>query len=182
MPLQHIKRPSVGSHAAKGGSSADRRVDRPSSHEESIPWCFARPCLAGFPGETEAQFEELLEFVERRRFERLGAFAFCSEPGTPAETLDGHLSEDVKHARRDRLMAAQQEIAFAWNASQVGRRLDVMIDGQVVGEPNAYVGRSYADAPEIDGQVFVTGEGFMPGQIVSCEIVATNGYDLIGVP
>jgi ribosomal protein S12 methylthiotransferase len=78
-------------------------------------------------------------------------------------------------------MAAQQEIAFRWNASQVGRRLDVIIDRRVPGEPNAYIGRSYADAPEIDGQVYVTGEKLSSGQIVACEIVATEGYDLIGV-
>jgi ribosomal protein S12 methylthiotransferase len=137
--------------------------------------------LTGFPGETEAQFEELVEFVQQRQFERLGVFAFCNEPGTPAETLDGHLSEEVKHARRDRLMAVQQEIAFVWNGRQVGRTMDVIIDGQIAGEENAYVGRSYADAPEIDGQVFVTGEQLSPGQIVSCEIVASQGYDLIGI-
>ena len=137
--------------------------------------------MTGFPGETEEQFEELLDFVRRRRFERLGVFAFCSEPGTPAAELDGQLPDEVKQARRDRLMAAQQEIAFAWNAAQVGRRLDVMIDRRVPGEPSAYVGRSYADAPEVDGQVYVTGKGLAPGQIVSCEIVAAKGYDLIGV-
>ena len=137
--------------------------------------------MTGFPGETEEQFEELLDFVRRRRFERLGVFAFSSEPGTPAAELDGHVADEVKQARRDRLMAAQQEIAFAWNASQVGRQLDVMIDRRVPGEINAYVGRSYADAPEVDGQVYVTGENLMPGQIVACEIVAARGYDLIGV-
>jgi ribosomal protein S12 methylthiotransferase len=137
--------------------------------------------IAGFPGETEAQFAELLDFLTRRRFERLGAFAFCNEPGTAAAELDGHLPEDVKQARRDRLMAAQQEIAFAWNASQVGKRLDVMIDRCISAEKNAYVGRSYADAPEVDGQVYVTGENIEPGQIVACEVVATKDYDLIAV-
>jgi ribosomal protein S12 methylthiotransferase len=135
--------------------------------------------LTGFPGETEAQFEELLEFVRRRRFERLGAFAFSSEPGTAAAELDGHLAEEVKHSRRERLMAAQQEIAFGWNASQVGKRLDVLIDRCISVEENAYVGRSYADAPEVDGEIFVTGENLVAGQIVSCEIVAAQGYDLI---
>ena len=78
-------------------------------------------------------------------------------------------------------MAAQQEIAFAWNASQVGQRLDVMIDRCISSEQNAYVGRSWADAPEVDGQVYVTGENLTPGQIVPCEIVAAKDYDLIGV-
>ena len=137
--------------------------------------------MTGFPGETEEQFAELLDFVVRRRFERLGVFAFCPEPGTPAEELDGHLPDAVKQSRRDRLMAAQQEIAFAWNASQVGRRLDVMIDRRVGGQPQAYLGRTYADAPEIDGQIYVTGKGLSPGQIVFCEVVAAEGYDLVGL-
>jgi ribosomal protein S12 methylthiotransferase len=137
--------------------------------------------LTGFPGETEEQFEELLDFVRRRRFERLGVFAFSSEPGTAAAELDGPIADEVKLARRDRLMAAQQEVAFEWNASQVGHPLDVIIDRRVPGEINAYVGRSYADAPEVDGQVYVTGENLTPGQIVGCEIVAASGYDLVGV-
>ncbi|MEN6405396.1 MAG: 30S ribosomal protein S12 methylthiotransferase RimO [Thermoguttaceae bacterium] len=137
--------------------------------------------MTGFPGETDQQFEELLEFVRRRRFERLGVFAFCSEPGTAAAELDGLVPDSVKQDRRNRLMAAQQEIAFAWNASQVGKRQDVMIDASVLGQPNAYVGRGVADAPEIDGQVYVTGDGLKPGQVVSCEIVAAKEYDLIGV-
>ncbi len=137
--------------------------------------------MTGFPGETEGQFEELLDFVRQWRFERLGAFAYCNEPGTPAAELDGQVPEEVKQARRDRLMAVQQEIAFAWNASQVGRRLDVIIDRCISPEDNAYVGRSYADAPEVDGQVYVTGEGLAPGQIVPCEVVAARDYDLIAV-
>lgn len=79
-------------------------------------------------------------------------------------------------------MAAQQEIAFGWNASQVGKRLDVLIDRCISVEENAYVGRSYADAPEVDGEVFVTGEDLVSGQIVSCEVVAAQAYDLIAVP
>lgn len=136
--------------------------------------------MTGFPGETEQQFEELLDFVRRRRFERLGAFAFCREPGTPSDSLDGQVPEEVKLARRDRLMALQQEIAFEWNLRQVGRRLDVLIDRCISPKDHAYVGRSYADAPEVDGEVYVTGRGLWPGQIASCEIVATRGYDLIG--
>ncbi len=137
--------------------------------------------IAGFPGETESQFEELHEFVRWGQFERLGAFAFCKEPGTPAADLDGHLPEEVKQDRRDRLLATQQEIAFAWNESQVGRRMDVIIDRYIPEQENAYVGRGFADAPEVDGVVYVTGESLDVGEIVSCEIVATADYDLIGV-
>lgn len=180
LPLQHINDEVL--------QRMRRRVDRQQTEEllarlrQRIDSLVLRTTvMTGFPGETEAQFEELLEFVQRQRFERLGAFAFCNEPGTAAEELDGHLPEDVKQSRRDRLMAAQQAIAFEWNASQVGRQLDVIIDRRVPGESNAYIGRSYADAPEVDGQVFVTGDALSPGLIVDCEIVATEGYDLIGV-
>lgn len=180
LPLQHINDEVL--------RRMRRRVDRQQTEElldrlrQRIDSLVLRTTvMTGFPGETEEQFEELLEFVERQRFERLGAFAFCTEPGTAAEELDGHLPEEVKQSRRDRLMAAQQKIAFEWNASQVGRRLDVIIDRRVPGEPNAYIGRSYADAPEVDGQVYVTGEALSPGQIVACEIVTAEGYDLIGV-
>jgi ribosomal protein S12 methylthiotransferase len=180
LPLQHISDEVL--------ERMRRRVDRQQTEQlldrlrQRIEGLVLRTTLlAGFPGETEQQFEELLDFVRRRRFERLGAFAFCSEPGTAAATLDGHLPEEVKRDRRDRLMQAQQEIAFAWNAAQVGRRLEVIIDGRVPGESSVYVGRSYADAPEVDGQVYVTGEGLAAGQIVPCEIVAAEGYDLMGI-
>jgi ribosomal protein S12 methylthiotransferase len=137
--------------------------------------------MTGFPGETEEQFQELLDFVKRRRFERLGVFAYCPEPGTPAVDLDGQLPEDVKTFRRDQLMATQQEIAFCWNASQVGKRLEVMIDRCISKKESAYVGRSFADAPEVDTQVYVTGKNLSPGQIVACEVVAMKDYDLIAV-
>jgi ribosomal protein S12 methylthiotransferase len=78
-------------------------------------------------------------------------------------------------------MEAQQEIAFSWNEAQIGRRLDVLVDSAVPDEKNAWIGRSYADAPDVDGVVFVTGEGLSAGAIVTCEIVARSGYDLVGV-
>jgi ribosomal protein S12 methylthiotransferase len=180
LPLQQISDDVLQRMRRRvGRDETERLLDRLRQRIGSL--VLRTTLMTGFPGETEEQFEELLDFVGRRRFERLGVFAFCNEPGTPAEGLDGHLSEEVKRSRRDRLMAVQQEIAFAWNASQVGRRLDVIIDAGVPDEPNAFVGRSYADAPEVDGQVYVTGEGYIPGQIVACEIVAAKGYDLIGV-
>ena len=135
--------------------------------------------ITGFPGETEEQFEQLVEFVQRRRFERLGAFAYSEEPGTPAAELDTPLTEGTKIARRDRLLAVQQEIAFAWNQSQVGRQMEVIIDHAIPQQRGAFIGRSYADAPEVDGNVYVTGENLAPGRIAPCEIVATRGYDLI---
>jgi ribosomal protein S12 methylthiotransferase len=180
LPLQHINDQVL--------RRMNRRVDRATTERllarlrERIPGLALRTTMiAGFPGETDEQFEELVDFLRTQRFERLGAFVYSREPGTPARRLDGQLPEKVKRARRERLLAAQQEIAFAWNASQIGRQWDVLIDGYVADAENAYLGRTYADAPEIDGAVYVTGEKLAPGQIVPCEVVAYRDYDLVAV-
>lgn len=180
LPLQHINDRVL--------RRMNRRVNRAQTEQlldrlrERIPGLVLRTTMiTGFPGETEEQFEELLEFVRQRRFERLGAFDYSREPGTPSDRLDGHLPDEVRHRRRDELLAVQQEIAFAWNGAQVGRQLEVLIDRDIPGESNALIGRSYADAPEVDGVVYVTGEGLAAGQIVPCEIVTFQGYDLVGV-
>ncbi|MHC5536885.1 30S ribosomal protein S12 methylthiotransferase RimO [Singulisphaera rosea] len=135
--------------------------------------------IVGFPGETEAEFEELLEYVKSSRFERLGVFPYSYEPDTPAAKLPGHISDEVKSERRDRVMAAQQEIAFAFNQGMIGRQLDVLIDGPAPEGKNLWVGRTYADAPDVDGVTFVRGVSLEPGDLVACEIVAAEGYDLI---
>ncbi len=180
LPLQHINDKIL--------RRMNRRVDRAETERlldqlrERIEGLVLRTTLiTGFPGETEGQFAELVDFVGQRRFERLGVFAYSREPDTPAARLPGQVAPKVARARRDRLMAAQQEIAFAWGESQVGRTLAVLIDRCIPGEQDAYVGRSYADAPEVDGVVYVTGSGLAPGQIVPCEIVAARGYDLVAV-
>jgi ribosomal protein S12 methylthiotransferase len=108
-------------------------------------------------------------------------FTYSFEPDTPAAKLPDHLPEDVKAARRDHLMGVQQEVAFQWNESQIGRQVDVILDSQVPGETNAWIGRSHADAPDVDGIIYVSGEGLAAGKIVPCEIVARQEYDLIGV-
>ena len=127
MPLQHINDEVLQRMRRRiGRRETEQLLERLRGRIDSL--VLRTTLMTGFPGETEEQFEELLDFVRRWRFERLGAFAYCDEPGTPAAELDGHLPEEVKQARRDRLMEVQQEIAFAWNASQVGRQLDVMID------------------------------------------------------
>jgi ribosomal protein S12 methylthiotransferase len=179
MPLQHINDTML--------KRMQRRVTREETEalvarlRTALPNLVLRTTfIVGFPGETDEQFEELVDFVRRARFERMGVFTYSLEPDTPAARLPDHLPEEVKSARRDRLMEVQQEIAFAWNAAQAGRRLDVLIDGPVPGERRAWVGRSYADAPDIDGAVYVTGQHLRPGQMVPCEIVTHRGYDLVG--
>lgn len=135
--------------------------------------------IVGFPGETQAQFEELKEFVTSARFERMGVFPYSLEPGTPAVKLDGHLPQEIREARRDELMELQQRIAFEHGDSLVGYELDVLLDEQV--DDTTWVGRTYADAPEIDGQVYVTGHGLEVGQFVPVEVAARQDYDLVGV-
>lgn len=134
--------------------------------------------IVGFPGETDEQFQEVADFVQETRFERMGVFTYSLEPGTPSVKLDGHLPEEVKTDRRDELMALQQKIAFDFADSLVSYELDVLIDSQD-GEGNS-IGRTFADAPEIDGSVTVTESAAMPGEFVSVEITARDGYDLVG--
>jgi len=179
LPLQHASDPVLRRMGRRvGRKETEALLDRLRGQIEHL--VVRTTMLVGFPGETGKQFDQLVRFVRRQRFERLGAFAYLPEPGTPAARLDGQLPDHVRRKRRDRLMAVQQEIAFEWSRSQVGRRLDVLIDRDIPGEEDAWVGRSYADAPEIDGAVYVTGAGLEAGKIVPCEIVAAGGYDLIG--
>ncbi|MEZ6116938.1 MAG: 30S ribosomal protein S12 methylthiotransferase RimO [Pirellulaceae bacterium] len=137
--------------------------------------------ITGFPGETDQQFRSLETFVEKHRFERMGVFTYSTEPDTPAAQLPDAVPTDVMEARREALMQLQQQIAFDWNQRKVGQQLDVLIDSPVPGETNAWIGRSYADAPDVDGLVFVTGEGLKPGDLVRTEVVAYRDYDLIAV-
>ena len=177
MPLQHINDTML--------KRMQRRVNREQTVElleklrERIPNLVMRTTfITGFPGETDQQFEELKDFVQEARFERMGVFTYSFEPGTPAVKLEGHLPEDVKEARREELMALQQKIAFEFGDSLVGYELDALLDEPL--EEGLWLGRTYADAPEIDGNIVVSGEGLEPGQFVPVEIVARDGYDWIG--
>ncbi|MFO0912777.1 MAG: 30S ribosomal protein S12 methylthiotransferase RimO [Pirellulales bacterium] len=178
MPLQHINDTMLRRMA--------RRVTR-AEVESLLGMMRARiPQLAlrttmitGFPGETEEQFAELMDFVAEQKFERMGVFTYSFEPDTPAAQLPDHLPEEVKAERRERLMAVQQEVAFGWNERQQGKKLDVILDAPWPGEKNVWSGRSYADAPDVDQIVVVTGKGLAAGKIVPCEIVASQNYDLI---
>jgi ribosomal protein S12 methylthiotransferase len=138
--------------------------------------------IVGFPGETEAEFAELLDFVGQTRFERLGVFSYSFEPDTPAAKLPDQLTEDVKQDRRERVMAVQQPIAESFNRTLVDRTLDVLIDAPAPGRKDLWVGRTYTDAPDVDGLTLVPGADFQPGDIVSCQIVDARGYDLVARP
>ncbi len=177
MPLQHI--------SSRVLKRMQRRVNREKTIElveklrERIPNLVMRTTfVVGFPGETDEQFEQLRNFVQETKFQRMGVFAYSLEPGTPAVKLDGHLPEEIKQQRQEMLMADQQQIAFEYGESLVGYELDVLIDEQL--ENGLWQGRCFADAPEIDGTVFVQGENLSVGEFVPTEIIATQDYDLVG--
>lgn len=183
MPLQHISDGML--------RRMSRRVTRRETEElltslrNRIPNLTLRTTfITGFPGETDAQFRELVDFVAAQRFERMGVFTYSPEPGTPAMNLDDHISEELKETRRAELMQVQQEISLAWNQAQVGKKVDVILDQPVEGEKNVWIGRTPADAPDVDGLVFVTGgkTKLQEGDIVPTQIVAAQQYDLIAVP
>jgi ribosomal protein S12 methylthiotransferase len=179
LPLQHINDRVL--------KRMQRRVNRQATEallyklRRDIPNLALRTTfIAGFPGETEAEVDELVDFVRSARFERAGVFPYSLEPGTPASRLDGHLPEEVKEDRRSRLMAAQQEVAFGWARAQVGKELEVIVDRPDPEVPNHALGRSYADAPDIDGLVRVKGKGLHAGDLVRVKITGADGYDLAG--
>ncbi len=182
MPLQHIDDTMLRRMARRVTSSETRSlVERLRSR---IPRLALRTTfITGFPGETDEQFETLRRFVAEQRFERAGVFTYSCEPDTPAVSLPDHVPEDVKEARREALMKVQQDVAFAWAEARVGEHVDVILDAPVPGQRNVWIGRSIWDAPDVDAQVFVTGQRpkLAVGQIVECEIVATREYDLIAV-
>ena len=136
--------------------------------------------ISGFPGETEEDHQTLMEFVDEMEFDRLGVFAYSAEEDTPAASFPDQIPQELKEERRDEIMELQQEIAFAHSEEMVGRILDVMIEGKVADEP-AYVGRTYMDAPNVDGLIFVdTGEALMSGDFVRVRVTQAAEYDLIG--
>ena len=136
--------------------------------------------ICGFPGETQEDHEELMEFVDEMEFERVGVFTYSAEEDTPAYSYPDQIPEEVKEERRADVMELQQEIAFEHCENMVGKVLDVMIEGKVADEP-AYVGRTYMDAPNVDGLIFVNAdEMLMSGDFVRVKVTGANEYDLIG--
>jgi ribosomal protein S12 methylthiotransferase len=179
LPLQHINDRVL--------RRMQRRVNRAATENllgrlrSSIPGLALRTTfIVGFPGETEAEFEELCDFVQEQRFERAGVFPYSFEPDTPATRLDGHHSEELKNERRDRLMRVQQAVALDWCRKQVGKQIPVIVDGADPEVPNHVLARGQADAPEIDCLVRVKGKNLRPGDLVDVKVTAADGYDLVG--
>lgn len=173
LPLQHIDDDLL------------RRMNRRGSAEwikSRIAECRKRGILVrttmivGFPGETDAQFETLLNFVKEARFERLGAFTYSAEEGTPAATMPDQIDEDVKTARLDQLMMLQQAISMEVNEARIGTTCEVLVDG--FDEGRAY-GRSLLEAPESDGCIWLESDReLVPGEYVQAKITAADAYDL----
>jgi len=179
MPLQHINDTVL--------KRMSRKVNRKQTEElisklrQAIPGLVMRTTfIVGFPGETDAQFQELCDFATEMHFERAGVFTYSFEPGTPATKLPDHLPEEIKNARRDQLMKVQQKVAFAWSHKQVGQTLEVLIDSQDPETPGWWLGRSFADAPDIDPIVKVKSRKIGPGDLIPVKITAAEGYDLLG--
>lgn len=142
--------------------------------------CLRTTLITGFPGETREQHEELMEFVDEMEFDRLGVFTYSPEEGTPAAEMPDQIDQEVKEERQAELMELQQEVAFDKSGEMKGREVLVMIEGKVADE-NAYVGRTYRDAPNVDGLIFInTEEELVSGDFVKVEVTGALDYDLIG--
>ena len=179
LPIQHandeiLKR--MGRRTTK-----QELIDIISKLRREIPDIALRTTLiTGFPGETKEQHEELMEFVDEMEFDRLGVFTYSPEEDTAAARMEGQIEEEVKEERQAELMELQQEIAFDTAENMVGKEVLVMIEGKVADE-NAYVGRTYRDAPNVDGLIFVnTEEELMSGDFAKVKVSGAVDYDLIG--
>jgi ribosomal protein S12 methylthiotransferase len=180
MPLQHCNA-RVLKAMNRGGSRAELQ-QLISTLRQRIPGLTLRTTfIVGFPGETAAEFRELAAFVEWAQFERMGAFAYSQEEGTPAGVMPGQVSTRVKEQRRHRLMERQRDISWSYNQTLIGRPLTVLVDG-FSDEEQMWEGRYEGQAPEIDGVVYIQGEQLTPGMFVPVEVTEVTEYDLIGRP
>jgi tRNA A37 methylthiotransferase MiaB len=138
--------------------------------------------IVGFPGETDQDFAELLDFVQAQRFDRVGVFTYCQEEGTPAATLPGQVPDQVKQERQRILMQAQAELSRQALQAQVGKVLRVLVDGPGDEHPDLLVGRTETQAPDVDGVVFLDGPGpeVVPGRFVDVQITQAAAHDLVG--
>jgi len=178
VPVQHIDDALLRAMGRKVTSDQiERVIDLIRARQERA--AIRTTVMVGFPGETEAQFEELCRFIEKRRFDRLGAFTYSAEDETPAAALPGRIDDETKEWRQHRLMEIQQEIAFENNRAEKGRQLEVIVDG-ANGNGRAAVGRTRFDAPEIDQTVRFDSADVNPGDLITVTITGCDGYDLLG--
>ncbi len=176
VPFQHASRRVL--KAMKRPGDSDRMLERIGQWRKGCSDLTIRSTfIVGFPGETEAEFEELLAFLREARLDRVGCFAYSPVEGAQANALGAPVPEAVKEERRARLMGVQEEISAARLAARVGQRMTVLVDAV---DAEGAVARSAADAPEIDGVVYVEGDGLQAGAFVEVEIVDSDAHDLWG--
>ena len=185
MPLQHASDTMLRRMSRKTTRSSQEEILK--KLREGIPNLVMRTTMiTGFPGETDADFAELMDFVSQQKFEHLGVFTYSVEEDTPAAKLPNRVAEQVADDRYAQLMAVQQEIAFEWLESRVGTVEPILIDSPLPDQPGVWIGRSKSEAPDIDGVVIVSGfeddSEVSVGDLIECEIVAADGYDLIAAP
>ena len=184
MPIQHICDRILKSMGRR--TSGAQIEDMIGKLRKEIPDIVIRTSLiTGFPGETDEEHQELLDFIKRVKLDRVGVFTYSKEENTPAARMKGQIPRAVKNRRRKELMLAQQEVVFEKNRSLIGKKFTVIVDGRI-DEPAeddsyVYVARSYMDAPDIDGSVFVhSNRDIVSGTLTKVVIEGFNGYDLIG--
>ena len=178
MPIQHIS-DSVLKRMGRRTNGADIRKKIDMLRKEIPDIVIRTSLITGFPGETEEDHLELLDFIREYKLERVGVFTYSKEEGTPAASLKPQITKKVKEARRKELMLAQQENVFERNERLIGRVMDVLIEGRLL-EDDIYVGRTAGDAPDIDGSCFVESQrDIVSGEIIKVRINKASGYDLI---
>ncbi len=179
LPVQHASDRVLARMGRRTGREGLTRII--GRLRERIPDIALRTTLiSGFPGETEEDHRQLLDFVREMEFERLGVFAYSREEDTPAASFPGQVPKKQKEKRRDEIMELQQTIAFRKSEAMKGRILDVMVEGRLP-EENVYVARTYMDAPDVDGLLFLhTDREFLSGDFVRVKVTGADEYDLIG--
>ena len=176
LPLQHINDDLLKQMNRRGSAEwIKSRIEECHKRGFTVRTTF----IVGFPGETEQQFEELLDFVKDARFDRLGAFTYSPEEGTAAARMPGQIDEEVKARRLDDLMMLQQGISMEINQARVGEVCEVLVDG-FDGETGRFYGRSIREAPESDGCIYLDAGDLVPGQYVKVKITGADAYDLEG--
>ena len=179
LPIQHANYTILKRMGRR--TSKQELIDIVQKLRKEIPdICLRTTLITGFPGETQEQHEEVMEFIDTLEFDRLGAFTYSPEEDTPAATFEDQIDEEVKEDRQADIMELQQEIAFDKAEDMIGREVLVMIEGKVADE-NAYVGRTYRDAPNVDGLIFInTDVELISGDFAKVKVTGALDYDLIG--
>ena len=178
IPIQHISDSVLKRMNRKSNSESIRKVIK--KLREEIPNVVIRTTvMVGFPGETKEDFEELYNFVKETKFDRLGAFSYSKEEGTPAEKLPNQIHSNTKKNRYNKIMSLQQQIAIEKQKELIGKKLEVLIETKTF-DGKYYVGRSYMDVPDIDGLIYIEMvDEVLEGKFVECEVQYANNYDLI---